>query len=266
MSIYNGVENLGLENALEAEVFHVQDNNADDSKEGEAINYAVNLYTKSFECPVCYETFESTVVRHSKLRYVSSDIDLRAIYKPMDPAYYSILLCPHCGYAALTDIFNRISDKQTDKIKEQITPKFKKQEYPLVLSAEHAIKRHKIALLNAVVKGVRDSEKGYLCIKIAWIYRDLKDDENEMLFIDAAYKFLVEALSKEYPPIFGMDESTLMYLLGALARKLGHNKEALRLMSNVILKTGTSDRLKDRARDLREMIKAEESEAAADNE
>ena len=53
----------------------------------------------------------------------------------------------------------------------------------------------------------------------------------------------------------GMDENTLHYLLADLARRLGKNEDALRLLSIVITSRSASSRMKDEALKLKDMIR-----------
>ena len=53
----------------------------------------------------------------------------------------------------------------------------------------------------------------------------------------------------------GMDENTLNYLLADLARRLGKNEDALRLLSMVITSRSASSRMKDEALRLKDMIR-----------
>jgi uncharacterized protein (DUF2225 family) len=258
MSIFDGLESLGFENVSSLELFEKEKEKIVGPEQGpKEVNIADYLYLKSFKCPVCYKNFHSTQAQRRRLRLTSSEMDLRAVYVPLDPMYYDVLICSFCGYAAMQETFEKITPKQKDRVKENITSKFRPKEYPLILSTEQAIERYKLALLNALIKDVKNSEKGYLCLKIAWLYRDMKDEKNELIFIENAHKGFAEALSKESLPVFGMDDTTLMYIVGELSRRLGRHNEALKLMSDVIVTRGASERLKDRARDVRDLIKAE---------
>ena len=78
-------------------------------------------------------------------------------------------------------------------------------------------------------------------------------DERECL--KNAYEGFLKAISSETFPIAGMDENTLQYLLADLARRLGKNEDALRLLSMVITSRSASSRMKDEALKLKDMIR-----------
>jgi uncharacterized protein (DUF2225 family) len=52
-----------------------------------------------------------------------------------------------------------------------------------------------------------------------------------------------------------MEEITVMYLIGDLARRLGRNDEAMQWVSRVIVSKAANERLKERARHVKDLIK-----------
>ena len=139
--------------------------------------------------------------------------------------------------------------------------------------------RHKLALLSTVVKKGKASERAYVCLKLAWLTRgksetlpentenikevrtQLKAEEKE--YIENAYEGFTAAFSKEEFPICGMDELTVSYLVSDLARQLGKYDEAKRFISRVITSRDTNERIKEKARMLKDMIMEEEEKGQA---
>ncbi len=212
------------------------------------------LYDKTYECPVCNTTFTSKGIRSGKNKVVSTDSDLYSKFSVVNPVIYDVIVCD-CGYAALSNTFNDLRASQITWIKEEITSKYQKTDYPVILHEEHAINRYKLALLNATVKKSRIGERAYICLKIGWLYRDIEDKENERLFLEHARQDFLKAFSTERFPIFELDELTTMFLVAELSRKAGDFETASRWAGELITKRGAPDRLKDRARDLRDAIK-----------
>ncbi|WDU84426.1 DUF2225 domain-containing protein [Caloramator sp. Dgby_cultured_2] len=64
-----------------------------------------------------------------------------------------------------------------------------------------------------------------------------------------------EAFEKESFPICNLDQHTLMYLIGEIARRLGKNDEALLWFGKVIVSRSVKPRIKDMAREQKELIK-----------
>ena len=216
------------------------------------------LYDKTYECPCCDKEFKARVVRKNKARLESVDIDLKNNYVPIQPDYYDIIMCENCGYAAVSSKFNQITDKQAELIKENITKKYIHKKYPDIYDIDTALERFKIALLNAMAKKAKSSEKALLCLKIAWIYRDKTDKQNEINYLKSAYEGFMNAFTNESFPIFGMDENTVMYLMAALSYKLGDYDDAKRNLGKLLVRRGIAARLRERAENLRDIIRSKE--------
>ena len=215
------------------------------------------VYTKNFICPVCGHNVSSNIARESKIRIQSVDLDLRPICSPIEPILYNIVLCESCYYSAPNKVFSEITSKQVEIIRSGIRPDFRVHPYPKEPTVEMAIERYKLALRSSVVKHGKDGEKAYLCMKLTWLYRIKGDDtDNEKMFAEHTVKGFTAALGNEIAPIMGLEESSILYMLGAFSMFLGRHESALRILSDLIVFKNTSERLKDRARDLKNEILA----------
>lgn len=67
----------------------------------------------------------------------------------------------------------------------------------------------------------------------------------------------MEAFSKEPFPMCGMDELTLTYLTADLARRTGKYEDSLRMIARVLTSKEANERIKSKARDMKEMIREE---------
>ncbi len=102
-------------------------------------------------------------MKTGKARLLGTDQDLRAKYEGIDAVKYDVILCPHCGYAALNRYFNNITKVYAKLIKENISSKVQLHTYDDdIYTYEEAIERYKLCLANAVVKRAHASEKAYL--------------------------------------------------------------------------------------------------------
>ncbi len=227
MGLFDGLESLGFSQKELTEVeLYKQEPKAQADAQGKAaaapadnpMNY---LYAKEFDCPVCGKTFVNYITRKSKLRLKDMDLDLKANYLMINANCYDVFLCPHCGYAALASHFNKITENQKELILKKIKPFFKPRDYPAPLSLNHAVERYKLALYSAVTIGTKAGLKAIICIKTAWLYRDMGDKANELLFIKSARTGLEDAYKSEPFPIGTMDELTVSYMIGELSRRLG---------------------------------------------
>lgn len=272
-NIFAGLESLGFKDVEKVDVFQdetekkKEDAKAEHKKE---ISEEDLLFDKSYTCPVCDHEFKSKMVRTGKVRLAGADSDLRPRYMGVDSLKYDAILCPKCGYAALNRYFNFVMSSQAKNIKEKISSTFHYQpESGKIYTYDDALMRHKMALLNTVVKNGKNSEKAYTCLKMAWLYRSKREqlmqgeykkeevaeliaEEKELL--TNAFEGFEVAFSKEDFPMCGMDQYTMMYLLAELARRIGRNDEAKRYVSKVLVARDAQPRIKNKAFDLKEKL------------
>ncbi len=278
-NIFAGLESFGLKNMDKLNIFQEQkeEKRKVEEKKPEVKKEATEeelIFEKTYKCPVCDHEFKSKMVRTGKVRLAGADSDLRPKYIGVDSLKYDAVLCPKCGYAALNRYFNFIMSGQAKKIQEQISSNFRyMEEGDKVYSYDDAITRHKMALLNTVVKNGKNSEKAYTCLKLAWLYRgkreklmetDAKKEEilelvkEEQELLQEAYEGFQAAFGKEDFPMCGMDQYTMMYLLAELARRTGNPDEAKRYVSKVLVARGAQPRIKNKALELKEKLQSKE--------
>lgn len=211
------------------------------------------LYDKSYTCPLCGKNFTSKAIRVGKNQVTTIDSDLYAHYSLINPLLYDIILCPHCGYSTFSKAFGVLLPKQKDWLNELLASKAPCT-YKEPATIEDAILKHKMALLASITKKSKISEQAYLALHIAWLYRDLKDTANEETFLSRSLDGFIESLSKETYPLYGIDEPTIMYMISDIAFRLGKLDICKQYLSIVLTSTNPSNRIKDRALDLKTKI------------
>lgn len=273
-NLFSGLENFGLGELQGLDVYNT---GSSDKKAGnkEAEKPIITeedfVFDKTHTCPVCDNEFKSKSIKTGKVKLLGADSDLRPKYQLVDSLKYDAIVCPSCGYSALNRFFNYMTAPQAKLIKEQITLNFRGIENNgEIYTYDEAIARHKLVLVNTIVKKAKNSERAYTCLKIAWLLRGkaetlpadtdnydqeiakLKSEEDE--FIYNAYEGFTTAFSKEMFPMCGMDENTVTYLVADLARRCGKFDEAGRWISKVLVARDANERIKSKARDLKELI------------
>lgn len=278
-NLFSGLEAFGLGKMSNLDVYASDEKNTKKQAEGaEADEKKITeedfIFDKSYTCPVCDKDFKSKTVKTGKVKLISADTDLRPKYQHVDSLKYDAIVCPNCGYSALNRFFNYMTSAQAKQIKEQISSSFKgignNEE---VFSYDDAISRHKLALVNTIVKKSKLSERAYTCLKTAWLLRgkaealaaDTEGQNNkeviaelqkeELEFLTNAYEGFIEAFSKEMFPMCGMDENTMTYLVAELARRIGKYDESSRWISKVLIARDANERIKSKARELKELLK-----------
>lgn len=213
------------------------------------------VFDKHVDCPVCKKTFTAISVKTNAPRRAGKDSDFFINYKVINPYFYDVWICPICGYSALKVDFIKLRAKQAEKVLHLITPKWKVKEFPDIYDAQIAIERYKLALLNAVVLEFKNSTKAMICLKIAWMYRLLKKNNEEFIFLQKAYEGFKNTYFNEDLPVYGMQKSTLLYLLGELSRRTNNYDKALRYFSEVLVESNSPSKIKELTRDMKDLIK-----------
>lgn len=274
--IFTGLESMGLGGLSNIKIY--DDEKKEQGKDGSGkepvhvVSEADYIFEKKIQCPVCDSEFKSKTVKTGKPRLIGSDSDLRPKYSGIDSIKYDAIVCPNCGYAALSRYFGYMTSAQAKLIEDNVSSQFRKlPESGNVFTYDEAINRHKLALFNAIVKKAHSSEKAYTCLKIAWLYRGKREnldmsradaqavkkecEQKEREMISNAFEGFVTSRASEEFPICGMDEATFDYLLADLAAKLGKYDISAKLASGVIVSRTANSKIKERARDLRDIIK-----------
>jgi uncharacterized protein (DUF2225 family) len=262
-NVFSGLEGLGFDDMNEMEVFNKKKEEEKEAavkekKEEDPKNF---LYDTTVTCPVCQNNFQARAVKSSAYRRQKSDSDFLIRYSLINPYFYEVYLCNVCGYAAMKTDFEKVRDYQIELIQKKISPRWQGRRYPDVYDAEIAIERYKLALLNSVVIEAKTSRKALTCLRLAWMYRLVEDDKNEQLFLNQALEGFNDAYMNEDFPICGMDKYTMMYLIGELNRRTGKLDESNQWLSKLLTTPSAPQKIKDLARDQRDLIKEEQSKA-----
>lgn len=232
------------------------------------------LFDKTYECPICDAKITARTVKASRARMIRADADLRPVYENIEPIKYDVIVCPYCGYAALTRYFGHLMPSQVKAIKEKISSSYE----PSMISKseiytyEEALDHYQLALANAIVKSAKASEKAYICLKTAWLLRSMREQmqavgafedaklkesmEQEKEYLKNALEGFITARQTEDYPMCGMDENTIEYLIARLAMEDGQYDVASRLIANLLANPSVSPRMKDKARDAKDELLA----------
>lgn len=271
--LLSGLSEIGLGGLENMEVYEQpEDKEAEkQAEEKPEVKEETFLFDKSYECPVCYQGFKAKTVRSGKLRSLGTDRDLRPLYDQMEPLKYDVVICPHCGYAALTRFFGGLTAGQIKAIKENISANFHPvKEEKETYTYEEALYRYKLCLANTIVKHGKVSEKAYICLKAGWLLRSMGENldpavedynkkiqeikEQEKDFLKNALDGLITARQTESYPICGMDEVTLEYLIAVLAMEFEKYDISSRFIYNILNTPTVNNRIKDKAREVKDEL------------
>lgn len=272
-SIFSGMEDFGLGDMSTKDIFRDPVTEEKKKKAAEAAAKQIKeedfLFEKTYECPVCSKSFKEHTLRTGKARLIKTDMDLRPTFEGIEPLKYDVVQCTECGFTALTRYFVPMTVSQRKAILEKITSRYRKPaERKDLYSYEDAVGRYKLALVNAIVKNAKASEKAYICLRAGWLARsyaeyleeqevvnqtkltEIKDLEKE--FLKNAYEGFAGAIQNESFPMCGMDESTVDFLLANLAMRSKQFDVASKLISKLLTSPNCNSRTKDKVRDLKD--------------
>ena len=270
--LLSGLEQFGLSNLENMDLYesHKKQENGSDGKP-EPPKEQDFLFDKAYICPICDNDFKARTVKIGKAKLAGSDLDLRPRYEQIDLLKYDIIMCPSCGYAALSRLFKNDSSSHAKNIREKISSTFKPQaDEREIYTYDEALERYKLTLANAIVKQTKSSEKAYICLKTAWLLRGMaehldkslpdyeeqkkqcEDEENE--FLRNALEGFLAARQTEPFPMCGMDEPTVDYVIAVTAMRFDQYDVSSRLIAGILQSPTANPRMKDKARDIKEIL------------
>ena len=277
--LLSGLGSLGLGNLQGMELFaeEKEEEAAKAVVEEEVVDETEFIIERTYECPVCGRKFKALMPKTGKSKLLSTDMDLRPVHEHVDLTKYDVIVCQNCGYAVLSRYHTGLTERQKKTILEKISHNYKSDMTKhSVYSYEEALAHYQLALVNAIVRQAKNSEKAYICLKAGWLMRGyaewlltkegqktedaakkreqaLKMEED---YLKNAFDGFQSAMASELFPIAGMDESTMNYLLATLAYRFDKIEIAGPLVSKILTSPTVSSRTKDKARDLKDLIVA----------
>lgn len=273
MSLLSGLGSLGLGNLEDAVLYEKEEKQetAQEKQAAQVTKEADMLFDKTYVCPVCDQEFKAKTIRAGKIRMLGTDMDLRPKYENIDMMKYETIVCPHCGYAALSRYFKYMTAMQLKLIREGICANYHPRSLDGdVYTHEQALERYKLTLANAIVKKAKASEKAYICLKTGWLIRGMgealdpaeKDYEKkkkayatmERDYLKNALDGFISACQSESFPMCGMDEVTVDYLVAILALECEEYALSKNLLGKVITSPTANSRVKDKARDAKDLL------------
>lgn len=228
------------------------------------------IFAKSMECPLCEHKFKLVTPKANKQRRVGMDLDLRPTYQGIDIQKYNVLSCPKCGYSTLSYCWGKLMPMQVKRLNAQLVANFVPQEpkEARAYTYAEALDLYRLAMATSLIKDSKISDRAYIILRAAWLLRgwrehlpeddprvaDMIKEENE--YLNFAYEGFTEARMTEDFPMCGMDEVTVTYLIAALACYFGDYAISLKLIAGILTSYAATEHVKDKARELKEMIRA----------
>ena len=171
-------------------------------------------------CPICQK--DTRVIKtRSRLIVVKRDEDGCVHYDGFNPYFYTVWACEHCGFAADEKTFTtKMPDRHVKILREHLLKKKQGVKFVEERTAEDAILALKLAI--SYMEQVEDKlfKQAKFTHQLAWIYREIGDEDNERKFLEKAAQLYDAALAKENFPIDGLSDSATIYLISAIYWRL----------------------------------------------
>lgn len=194
------------------------------------------LYDKKVKCPICSVSYTTKRIRSRFIRVEKMESDFFSHYKDkhLNPILYEVNVCPKCGYAFADTFSNYFPPNSIDLIKMQIMANWKERDFSEERSLQQAIDSYKLAILSGSLKEEKSVVMAGLCLRLAWLYRLVSDQHQELRFLEFALNKYKNSYNETDYVGTHLTEIRILYLIGELSRRLGDRHEAVKNFSKVI--------------------------------
>ncbi|MBK3496171.1 DUF2225 domain-containing protein [Viridibacillus sp. YIM B01967] len=202
-------------------------------------------YEKQIDCIHCKKKFNTTKVRSKFIKISNNESDFHPIYEnDVNPLFYNAFVCEHCGFSFTEDFSKYFAPGTYEAIDAQISAQWHKHSFGKERTLDDALQVYKLALVCGQIKKEKHITLAGLALRTAWLYRTIKNTEQEDRFIQIARDQYIDAYSNGDYNGTSMSEVRVLYLIAELSRRLGDREEAIRQFSRVIEKQRTSNEIK----------------------
>lgn len=191
------------------------------------------LYETDIKCPVCDHEYQMTKVLTRRARVIKRDDDFCPYYKDLNPIFYSVSICPNCGYASFDSTRNDLTLNQKELYRLKVMPKWQEKDLNKIRDLEDAIKTYKLLLLTYKMIDAKESKIAKACLRLAWLYRYKDEKEKEKRYLKQMIKHNELAFENEDLSDARRQELEIMYILGETYRKFGEYRKAINWFSKV---------------------------------
>ncbi|MGE3855615.1 MAG: DUF2225 domain-containing protein [Dehalococcoidia bacterium] len=193
------------------------------------------FFVDTIECPISATVFDYLRVRTKAVRPVSRDSDFYVRYKGTDPALYSLIVCPGCGYTAYRDDFEDLTEEERNALfasREARTARLSKSLCGL-RSLQDGVVATDLAIECYAQRRPNERRHAVLLHRRAWAERERGDAEAELRYLGAAREAYQAAFERDSNI---SDESAVRaaYLIGDLWLRLGEPTEAARWLETAV--------------------------------
>ncbi|WP_342468413.1 DUF2225 domain-containing protein [Ureibacillus sp. FSL K6-3587] len=206
-----------------------------------SMNY--DYYESKVVCNFCKKQYTTYKVRPGRYKAAGQDSDFMPIYEGLNPLFYEVAVCPHCGYA-LHKSMTRTYGPFMSLIEEDYIKKLQKvMDLCKERTVAEAIASFQLAYLVAKVSMEEPLILANFAMKIAWLYRLIHDKESENRYLHAARDLFNKSHTKSKE-----SEERIQYLIAEISLRLGDIEDAKRGFSRLITGKEVSNKYRNYAK------------------
>ncbi|URT70304.1 DUF2225 domain-containing protein [Cytobacillus firmus] len=193
-------------------------------------------YDKKCECRVCKQSFTTKKLRSRFVRAAEFDSDFCPNYADAttNPLLYHINTCPHCGYSESEEFSPYFPPGALDLIHSKIAKAWIPQDFCQDRSIHAAVSTYKLAIYCGTLKREKHIIMAGLQVRLAWLYRNMKNDIQEQRFLKLSLKEYLESYMSDDFKGSSISETRIFYLIGELSRRTHQAEQAVKYFSKVI--------------------------------
>ncbi|MFB6467541.1 DUF2225 domain-containing protein [Cytobacillus sp. Hz8] len=224
------------------------------------------LYDKKCQCLHCKKAFTTKKVRSRYVKVLEYDTDFFPTYssEETNPILYYVNVCPHCGFSFTNEFAPSFPPGIKEVIEEKICKQWVPHDFGNKRTIQEAINTYKLAVYCATLKREKHIYLAGLYMRLVWLYRTLKNIEQENRFIKLAREEYMESYMDDDFKGTQVSDVRILYLIGDLSRRMSDLDQAVKYFSKVIekqnqtIETKIVEMAKERWFEIRDAKKAKE--------
>lgn len=185
---------------------------------------------RELACPVCSVSFKLHTPKSGTSVLERRDADFCPYYSGINPLFYSVWVCPGCGFAALKEHFRELSASERASLtmvlagaQEHRRHDFTKDERSLFA----AMISFQLALKSYEARKMPPEVRAGLLLRLAWTCRYGNDRKREHVYLESASQLYQEAYDKGVSRNSSISEAHVAFLVGESMRRIGRGPEAI---------------------------------------
>ena len=191
-----------------------------------------DFWKDTSKCPICGNEFMYSKVSSSAIKVRERDLDLKPVYKEINPLKYSLITCPNCYFTYnekdKDDITKQIKENHFSQIKEYLNSLSQNDMKGLDNYDTKEIEFYKKQLVIASeIYAILEKpfEVSRLLLKLSWVYREENDEKRELKILNNILK-----INNKYYETVSEDKDTIFLLFynSYINYRLGNRNDAVK--------------------------------------